>query len=350
MKILLNLPDYRHIHGGVTNHFVGLRPYWRGDVRYNRIGKRREGWPGMLWLPYDYAKFVMLNIFTRPDVVMLNPSFNRKSWLRDMMFLRLARLTGRRVAVMFHGWTHDYVSSLDPLKVARLLNKASVIYVLASEFREQLRWIGVKTPIELTTTKVADGMLEGFDINTRRGRMRNFLFMARVLREKGIMETMRLFKHIEQAYPDATLTVAGDGADLNMAKDACSLLSLRNVRFTGHIQGDELSALMRRSDAYILPSYSEGMPTSVLEAMAFGLPVLTRPVGGLKDFFEDGRMGIMTESLDPAEYWRLLRPLMDDPERVAAISRYNHSYAVEHFMASKVAQSLEESMTKHCGK
>lgn len=43
MKILVNLPDYRHIHGGVTNHFVGLRPHWSENVTYNRIGKRREG-------------------------------------------------------------------------------------------------------------------------------------------------------------------------------------------------------------------------------------------------------------------------------------------------------------------
>lgn len=83
------------------------------------------------------------------------------------------------------------------------------------------------------------------------------------------------------------------------------------------------------------------MPSSVLEAMAFGLPVITRPVGGLKDFFEDGKMGFITESKAPEAFADLMEKLITDCDDRKKIARYNQRYAREHFMASKVAKRIE---------
>lgn len=83
------------------------------------------------------------------------------------------------------------------------------------------------------------------------------------------------------------------------------------------------------------------MPTVVLEAMAFGLPVITRYVGGLCDFFEDGKMGRITDSMDSNVYAELTEPLLNNPIVAKDISRYNHEYALSHFMASKVAENIE---------
>jgi len=58
------------------------------------------------------------------------------------------------------------------------------------------------------------------------------------------------------------------------------------------------------------------MPTSLLEAMSFGLPSLTAPVGGTADFFEDGKMGVLTKSRNPEELYSLLKPYFDNPEKL----------------------------------
>lgn len=82
------------------------------------------------------------------------------------------------------------------------------------------------------------------------------------------------------------------------------------------------------------------MPNAVLEAMAFGLPVLTRPVGGLKDFFEDNRMGFITESKNPTIFAELLGRLVEDSGLRYAMGEYNRHYALERFSASNVAAKL----------
>ena len=86
------------------------------------------------------------------------------------------------------------------------------------------------------------------------------------------------------------------------------------------------------------------MPTSVLEAMAFGLPVFTRNVGGLKDFFVAGQMGFITDSLNAEDFANAIKSFLSDQELYRQVSRYNHHYACEHFLASKVAALIENEL------
>lgn len=88
------------------------------------------------------------------------------------------------------------------------------------------------------------------------------------------------------------------------------------------------------------------MPTALLEAMAFGLPVATRPVGGIPDFFVNEEMGLLTESLDPNVYSKYIEQLINNSSLVAQISRTNYEYAKNHFMASIVAKNMEMIFNK----
>ena len=97
-----------------------------------------------------------------------------------------------------------------------------------------------------------------------------------------------------------------------------------------------------RSHVFILPTYhGEGMPHSVLEAMGFGIPVITRPVGGVIDFFEHGKMGFITESKDPVVLAELIETLVDDAELRREMAIYNFKYTQQRFLSSIVAKRLE---------
>ena len=115
-----------------------------------------------------------------------------------------------------------------------------------------------------------------------------------------------------------------------------------NVKFTGALTGDALVTQFKQGDLYIFTSFHEGMPTSVLEAMAFGLPVVTRPVGGLVDFFENGKMGEMVDSFEVEDFVPMVEKYLNDKELTKQTSVYNHEYAKKHFLASQVALRLEE--------
>jgi glycosyltransferase involved in cell wall biosynthesis len=82
------------------------------------------------------------------------------------------------------------------------------------------------------------------------------------------------------------------------------------------------------------------MPNSVLEAMAHGLPVVTSAVGGIADFFEDGRMGFSTRTVEPTVLAGLIERLIADPGLAARMGQNNRIHAERCFAAPKVAQRL----------
>ena len=341
MKILINTPSLRFC-GGVANHFMGLRSFWTERVKYNCVGKRIRNTPWLTYLilPFDILKFIIRLLLFRPDIVMVNPSMAPKAIKRDFTYMKIARFFGFKVSIMFHGFHTESVMDMKPYIVEQL-NKTCLIFVLAKEFKTILEEWGVTVPIELTTTKVDDRMLDGFSIDQRQGKVENILFLARVTKAKGIMLALEVFKELSHKYPSLKYTVVGDGADLDEAKAYVKDKAIPNVTFTGALSGKKLVAEFKRADLYLFTSYHEGMPTSVLEAMAFGLPVVTHPVGGMVDFFDEN-MGSAVNTFEAADFVPPIADLIENQEKTKRISVYNHQYAHDHFLASMVAQRMEK--------
>ncbi len=346
MKILINTPSLKHL-GGVANHYLGLQSYWTEEVCYNTVGRRNEeSGSGKYWLPWDILKFLFRLLTFWPDYVLLNPSLGESALKRDFIFLRLARLLGFKVAIFIHGFNLDYANIVDKTWLVKNLNKAQLIFILAHQFKKYLEEWGVETPIELTTTKVDDKLISNFDINIRQGKAKNILFLARVERAKGVYITIDSYSILKNKYPELTLTIVGNGSELNAVKEYVAKLGLKDIRITGALTGDDLVKEYMQADLYSSSSYGEGMPTAVLEAMAFGLPVFTRNVGGLPDFFENGKMGFITDSLEPVDFANAMIPYIENTELTKKTALYNAQYARKHFMASKVAIGIEKLLKK----
>ena len=205
----------------------------------------------------------------------------------------------------------------------------------------------MNVPIYLATTKVDDKLIADFDIEKRTGKVNTILFLARITESKGIFIALDAFKKLATKYSDLQLRVVGNGPALEQAIEKCKNEAIERVTFLGTLSGDKLISEFTTSDIYLFPTYhNEGMPTSILEALAFGLPVISRPVGGTKDFFINGRMGEVTDSLDAKDFAQLMEKYIQDKKLTKEVSQYNHQYAKDHFMASKVAQRIEEHLIK----
>lgn len=357
MRILINTPLIT-IPAGVSNHYLGLKPYFSKNVIYNQYLTNnyiKQKFPHIfkplriLTFVYDILKFIFLLIVNGFPLVLLNPSFGHRALHRDEIFLKIAKLFGAKVVVFIHGWDKDYLDSVisGQNKFSLVWRKADAFFVLANEFKMNLEQLGIQAPIYLTTTKVNDKLLIGVPDIKEFSKIRNLLFLARVEKAKGILITIEAFVSLQKKYPDLSLRVVGSGNMLEAAKDLVSEREINNITFTGPLHGEDLKSEYSNADVYILPTtHGEGMPTSVLEAMAFGLPVITRPVGGLKDFFENEKMGYMIESLEPENYALSIELLIQNINKTKEISSFNKVYANEHFLASNVAKQIEGILCK----
>jgi len=109
----------------------------------------------------------------------------------------------------------------------------------------------------------------------------------------------------------------------------------------GYVKGKEKIKVFTEHDVYCFPTYhDEGMPNSVLEAMAFGMSIITTPIGGIKDFFKNGKMGYLCETAKPEKIAESIETIICDKNQICDVALYNYAYAKKHFMASIVADKL----------
>ena len=340
MNVLVTTPDISLL-GGVANHYKGMKPFWKESVTYHFIAGRRNI-PGIILFPFDLLKFFLRLYFNSYDVVLINPSLTKTALIRDAVYLRVASLFNVKKVVFFHGWCENVASEISnsPDNFIRKYQYADAFLVLASSFKKQIENWGIKSPVYLTTTKFDDNLIKNIDFS-RKVFNNTLLFLARIEKEKGIFIALEAFKRLQSNFPELKMKVAGNGSALKQAVEFTYKNEIQNVEFLGTLTGEDLISAFKQSDIYILPTWSEGMPTSVLEAMAFGLPVITRPVGGIVDFFETPKMGYLIESKSDKDFYEAIFLLLSDKDRLAEISRYNHLYALRNFAASKVAGNVE---------
>jgi glycosyltransferase involved in cell wall biosynthesis len=350
--ILITLPSLKD-QGGVAGFYNSVLPYLSGEgfvISTLEIGSTRGA--GRLLYPIsDQLRFKRATSRLKPDLVHVNPSLGIKSFIRDGLFIYQAKRKRLPVIVFFRGWIKGFeqIVSKKLLWFFKLTyGQADCFIVLATDFKETLQKWGITQPIYLATTAVDESLVKGFSIfdklkQLEKAREIKILFLARLEREKGVFETVDAISDlIRKGFP-ISLSIAGDGKILGELQQyvAEKRLAENSIRFLGYVKKGAKSAAFAQHHIYCLPTaYGEGLPNSILEAMAFGMPVVTRPVGGIADFFKDGRMGSLCQEKTADEIATSLEDLIVDRAKMIKMSKYNFDYAKEHFMASSVARNL----------
>ena len=348
-RVLLTTP-LESRPGGVSEYLRVIKPYLAEHVDYFTVGSRTENesaTASLMRLINDSRNFARTLRGASYDVIHLNPSIGFKALIRDGVLLLIAKALHRQVVVFAHGWDlrclallRSYFSQL----FRWTFGKADAFIVLGRAFESAVRQLGYRREVFLAAAPLGADLFAAADGCTRRSHgdnAFNLLFLSRVEREKGVFEALDTYGMVKQSRDDITLTVAGSGAALSDAREYASQHGLENVTFVGHVTGHDKYQLFQQSDAFLFPSYGEGLPLAVLEAMAFGLPVVTTAVGGLNDFFMDGTMGYSVPTADPKAFAGFVMRLIDDPELCSRISDFNRQYARTHFTAPDVAAGIE---------
>lgn len=352
MKLLINVPLF-HSHGGVSIYYRSLAAHFSPAVHYQHVGSRVTGQSilnTLLHTVSDHFRFIRRLLSEKFTTVLLNPSLDPKSLVRDGLYLLLAKGLGRTVIVFFRGWSPMTAAAIEAryLRPFRsVFGRADGIITLSKDFDTAIRRWEFRGPTFVETTAVDDQLLQGLDIPAIRRATRDadrpfrLLFMSRLEKAKGVYRCLDAMRMLSQKLRGLELHFAGNGSELEPLKVYVERERIPDVIFHGHVSGESKRSLLLQSDLFLFPSDHEGMPNAVLEAMGFGLPVVTRSVGGLVDFFEQGKMGFITDSTDASTLAEYIEQLYNDPTLREEIALRNHHYAADHFLASNVAKRVE---------
>ena len=351
MKVLVVGPDLND-PGGVANYYNTVFPRLSEpgvESHYLEIGSTHGSRSGF-HIVRDQIRFWKAITRLQPDIIHLNPSLVPKSFFRDGLFVFLAKMRKRRVLVFFRGWQVPFEQHVSTwfnwfFRVTYL--RVDMFIVLASRFATCLRQWGVSAPVHLSNTVVNDEVLSDFVIDNKISELQsaglNLLFMARLERRKGVVELMRAVMMLIDKGQPIKLTIAGDGPAMHEVRHLMesSAEYSRMIHIAGYVRGKEKYDILRSHHIFCFPTqYDEGMPNSIMEAMAFGMPVITCPVGGIVDFFDDGAMGFLIGGGDSAEIANAIERLLSDRRKCVNIAYYNHEYALHRFLASTAANML----------
>jgi glycosyltransferase involved in cell wall biosynthesis len=272
-------------------------------------------------------------------------SFYRKFFA----FLIAKKIFGKKVVYHMHSDCFDTFYQNSNIIQSRLIryfvNKADMVICLAPYWKNffqnnfQIQRLQILNNVILQPD-FTNKSLDKAAISTV-----NFLFLGRIGKRKGIFDVMGvIIKHKDFFSKKMKLFIGGDGEVENLKQ----LIKENNleeiVEYLGWVQGEQKNMLFSKADVYILPSYSEGLPISILEAMSFKLPVISTPVGGIPEIVEDNTNGKLVE---PGNYEQIYSALQFFVERHEKIQEFGlASYQkVKRFFPDNVFDQLRKIYT-----
>jgi glycosyltransferase involved in cell wall biosynthesis len=168
------------------------------------------------------------------------------------------------------------------------------------------------------------------------------LFLGKLEAQKGVFELVDAVAAVRAAVPDVRLVCAGEGERAPVLRHAERRGIADAVKFTGWVGPSGKRVLLDSAAVLALPSYAEGMPMSLLEAMAAGVPVVASAVGGVPEVVADGVSGLLVAPGDTATLSRSLRRLLLDRELAARVGAAARETVRARFAPEKALARLEE--------
>jgi len=170
----------------------------------------------------------------------------------------------------------------------------------------------------------------------------NFLFIGRMLKEKGIHDFIAAAKIVKQSYPDVQFTVLGAIDSSNpgalQQSELDRLISLNIINYPGQV--DNVQKWIADSHVFVLPSYREGVPRSTQEAMAIGRAIITTDVPGCRETVIDGVNGFLVEKWNPQVLAEKMIYFIEHPEDIKKMGYESYKIAQDKFDADKVNKRL----------
>ena len=267
---------------------------------------------------------------------------SRASFWRKSIFMAVGMLA--KCPVIFHlhggGFARFYeteCSAVGRSIVRFFLDRAACVVVLSSQWRTWITGVTGNPRVVCVPNPVLP--VSGRAPSDRKNVV---LFFGRLGRGKGVFDLLDAIAGLRASMPEVRLVCAGDGDREAVAKRAVQLGIGDAVSFTGWIGPSKKQLLLRSAAVFVLPSYAEGLPMSLLEAMAAGLPIVAAEVGGIPDVVTDGVNGFLFTPGDTAVLERLLCRLMHDPELSRRIASAARETVRLRFGADRVIAQLEE--------
>lgn len=345
MRILLLSPLPPPI-GGIatwTSIFLNskeLKKYKVDIVNTSILGERKNKRID-LYNEFKRSGLIIINLLKKiskkPQIVHLNTSCGSKGIFRDYICAIIVKKLKLKLLIQYHCNIDDMIKNNFQKKILKkLLVQSDINLVLNKDSKQYLKKIGYDSKI--IPNFVSEKNFNKFLYLRKKERINRIIYTGRIRRDKGCLEILEVAKE----FPNIEFILIG-----NLEEDFSEMKKSTNVKFLGVIKLEEVYKELEKGDIFLFPSYSEGFPNSVLEAMTYGLPIIATNVGALEDMIEN-KGGFLLKTLEITEIKEKISLLDTNFKLRFEMGKWNREkvkkYYLEEVVIKKILKIYEEGI------
>lgn len=291
--------------------------YWLGtQIQAGKLTKLRYALTAYLKALFIIWRYDIVHFHTVPNVSMA---------IQLPVFL-LALVARKKIILHLHAGNQLTMEQCVNYKLAHwCMKRADMLVLLAEMFTGFLDdyWKDVNTPRRVIYNACEECMAQPYQQHNN-----TILFCGRFTDNKRADILIKAFGKIRQKYPEWKLQFLAQGPEEEYCRQLTKDLGIEEqVEMPGFVYGEEKAAYYRKAGLFCLCSHYEGFPMVVLEAWAYGVPVVTTPVGALPDMVEEGKNGFLYDIDDVDALANQLDLLMANEDMRSQMSQYSVEYA-----------------------
>lgn len=235
----------------------------------------------------SYLNYIFILLRNDFSIAHVHMSY-KGSFYRKFIIVKTSKLFRKKVVLHLHGseFKKFYDSSNNILKklIKNIFESSDCVIVLGEEWRKVISNIAPKANI-----KVFNNAVKIPDSNVAWNKEEiKILFLGVLIKRKGVDDLIEAINVLEQKNLNKNrnikFIIAGTGKEEDKLKDKVKIYNLEScVDFVGWVNGKDKEKLLKQSQVFVLPSYNEGLPMAILEAMSYGIPVISTNVGSIEE-------------------------------------------------------------------
>lgn len=300
-KCIVMLGASTGIRGGISSVVDALQSgnlFEQYGIKYIASYKGGNTWNKAAQAISAWTQFFCLLLCKRISLLHIHLA-SRASFWRKLMFFIPAKLMRIPVIIHLHGGEfhlfYENESSQRAKKIIEyVFNRADYVIVLSNKWKD---WVERTFP-QANVQVVYNPALTKKVKKPSSKNNNTLLFLGNIAEHKGVYDLLEAVALLLPNHPEIILMLGGEGEITKVLSKAEQLGIKSNVVAPGWVSGNEKERLLNTSSLYVLPSYNEGLPMSILEAMTHSLPIVSTKVGGIPDAVTDTKEGFL---IDPGD-------------------------------------------------
>lgn len=291
-----------------------------------------------------YCKFWWWMLFHKEIKIVHVHGSSGPSFWRKRLFIRVAKLFGKRVVFHCHGGNFPQFTAKHRKAVTEIVEQCDCIVALSEWWKQ---WF--EQELHCRKVAVIKNIIPQPHINKVAHEEFNLVLLGLLGRNKGVYDLLDVLAERKQEFEGKLQLLLGGNGEVEKVQGIVKERGLESlVKYEGWVSGEKKARLLNSADAYVLPSYYEGVPISILEAESYGLPIISTKVGGIPEIVGDEVNGILITPGDKDALYKAIARLMDDPALARQMGEKSLVVAKEH-LPTHVEKQLSDMYRELAG-